>query len=296
MLFIALTIGFMSCKKTPETPAHVEPVKVKLFDAVFYVDMDVYTLQFTTKGVEGNNSVNVTSFSFTINSVKGKGLDFPKGTYTLKDMDNKPNMTFVETPAGQELYKEVTLNFENKNVTAEMVDVKGNKYKIVCTDDIVFDEYYGGGGGETDLFKDEPKDKTTINFTATELFAEKINYTTAGYSYSEGNFTLKDSQRAIDLYLTLAFNADHKGTFQINKSFANNTILASSGCGDPGLPQPSCMYNVGAEETKVAPYYFFASGTVTITANSITVNATSHFGSTINATYNGAVNPTIITK
>lgn len=295
MLFMALTLSFVACNENPETQPTSEATQVKLFDAVFYVSQKTYVLQFITEGTEvGEKSVtNGTLFSFTIKYDNGEEANLPKGTYTLDDMINVAKLTYVETDKGQTLYKEVTLNFDNSKVTAKMVDVNGKEYNIICNDNIVFEEFGDNGGGNENPYEDEPEEQSTMNFTATNIDATYTTY--AEYSMSEGFFTISDSEKAIDLYLSLAMNADYKGSFPINDTYMNNTILASDGF-QYDEPQPSCMYNIGAGETKVAPYYFFASGTVTITENSITINATSHFGSTINATYNGAINPTIVNR
>ena len=71
-----------------------------------------------------------------------------------------------------------------------------------------------------------------------------------------------------------------------------NTIIKSTGIKDNKV-SPSYISKTTTENGQkflAAPFYFFASGTATVSATAIDFNITSHFGSTLKLKYTGSLN------
>jgi uncharacterized repeat protein (TIGR02543 family) len=120
-------------------------------------------------------------------------------------------------------------------------------------------------------YSDEDPTPITLNLSGTGL-----------YLATEGLYSISVS----DGYTFIAgiavySNAGIAGVYPIDFSEENGTALASSGGNaDTDYPSFVMMYEAG----NYAGSYYLVSGTVTITAENITVNAKSYYGSTINIT------------
>ena len=82
-----------------------------------------------------------------------------------------------------------------------------------------------------------------------------------------------------------------EGTYTVNDTKAVNTVLKSKGIVDKKISL-SIVCSVVKKNDKYyvsAPFYFFDNGTVIVTAENITFNVKSHFGSTLNLKYTGSM-------
>lgn len=152
----------------------------------------------------------------------------------------------------------------------------------------------GEGGGDDPIvdpvegdYSFEPTTVTTI--TETMDYAEYV--IVADYNMIE--VYMESETSIIDLWLfadNLA-NGIPAGTYTINSTMESNTAMASPG-GDDEYDYPSYLATDFTAEGYTSAYYLTA-GTVTVTkedANTkIVVAATSYYGSTINATYEGEI-------
>lgn len=150
------------------------------------------------------------------------------------------------------------------------------------------------GGGDDPIvdpvegdYSFEPTTVTTI--TETMDYAEYV--IVADYNMIE--VYMESETSIIDLWLfadNLA-NGIPAGTYTINSTMEPNTAMASPG-GDDEYDYPSYLATDFTAEGYTSAYYLTA-GTVTVTkedANTkIVVAATSYYGSTINATYEGEI-------
>ena len=80
------------------------------------------------------------------------------------------------------------------------------------------------------------------------------------------------------------------GVYNVSDSKEAKTVLKSAGMSGSNVSY-SFYSKLTPEGYVDAPYYFFDSGTATVTSTSITFNVTTHFGSTLNLTYDGDMTP-----
>jgi len=80
------------------------------------------------------------------------------------------------------------------------------------------------------------------------------------------------------------------GVYNVSDSRAVKTVLKSTGISGNSVTY-SFYSKLNANGYVDAPFYFFDNGTVTVTATNITFNVTTHFGSTLNFTYDGDMTP-----
>ena len=146
----------------------------------------------------------------------------------------------------------------------------------------------GGGseGGEGELdYSFEPTEVTTIDETMLE--ADWIDYTVDGLVL----VWLGNEQYEVSLAVLTTEAAMPVGTFKINDSAEENTVLASPG-GDETDDYPSFVAADFEGDVYNAAYYL-VSGNVTISVAedvyTIKLDAKSYNGSTIKMTYTGAV-------
>ncbi|MGM9783356.1 MAG: hypothetical protein ACI3ZV_07710 [Paludibacteraceae bacterium] len=146
----------------------------------------------------------------------------------------------------------------------------------------------GGGseGGEGELdYSFEPTEVTTIDETMLE--ADWIDYTVDGLVL----VWLGNEQYEVSLAVLTTKAAMPVGTFEINDSEAENTVLASPG-GDETDDYPSFVAANFEGDSYHAAYYL-VSGNVTISVAedvyTIKLDAKSYNGSTIKMAYTGAV-------
>lgn len=148
-----------------------------------------------------------------------------------------------------------------------------------------------GGGDEGDYnFDYEPATQSTfnINFGDSSYVEDMMN------EYGVIDLYMWNDDYDAELYFIVdAADANTiipVGTYSISGSEAANTVLASPG-GDEMYDYPSVMmtgyeYDPDWGEWYYTEAYYLASGTVTVAQNgkivTVTINAVSHFGSTIN--------------
>ena len=145
------------------------------------------------------------------------------------------------------------------------------------------------------LFQKEPMTPTTINFAPTQAV-----YDTWVSHYQIMIYLPKGND-----FIQLNFVADKvtpgtivaPGTYAINDSYDKGTVRASEGF-EEGYDNDGSAYYLNASFEEFGGWipetaYFFKTGTVKVESSSkgikITVNATSHYGSTISAVYEGGL-------
>lgn len=152
-------------------------------------------------------------------------------------------------------------------------------------------------------FLGEPKQKTTLTeeWTTGTLLGRDIK------NSSLKSVALRTGANANGYGIVVVFIADKnaaklpEGQYNVaeisqNNPPAANTILKSEGSvydqkSDNYVLTASFLAKPGAEGYG-APFYFFDSGTATVTATEITFNITTHFGSTLNLKYTGSLDIT----
>lgn len=152
-------------------------------------------------------------------------------------------------------------------------------------------------------FSDEPKQKTTLTeeWTTGTLLGKDIKNSPLK------SVTLRTSANANGYGIVVMFIADKnaaklpEGSYNVaeisqNNPPAANTIVKSEGSvydqkSDKYFLTASFLAKPGTEGYG-APFYFFHSGTATVTATEITFNITTHFGSTLNLKYTGSLDIT----
>ena len=152
-------------------------------------------------------------------------------------------------------------------------------------------------------FLDEPKQKTTLTeeWTTGTLIGRDIK------NSSLKSVVLRTGANANGYGIVVMFIADKnaaklpEGSYNVaeisqNNPPAANTIVKSEGS---VYDNKSKKYFLTASflakpgtEGYGAPFYFFHSGTATVTATEITFNITTHFGSTLNLKYTGSLDIT----
>ena len=90
----------------------------------------------------------------------------------------------------------------------------------------------------------------------------------------------------IELY-TAAGATSINGTYTLAKTQAAGTAMSSPG-GDAQYDYP-CFIGTDISDQGYDTSYYMITGTVTVTDNSVSYNATSYFGSTLTGSYSGTV-------
>ncbi len=152
-------------------------------------------------------------------------------------------------------------------------------------------------------FLDEPKQKTTLTeeWTTATLIGRDIKNSTLK------SVTLRTSANANGYGIVVMFIADKnaaklpEGQYNVAEISKKNPPVANTIVKSEGsvYDQKSDKYFLTASflakpgtEGYGAPFYFFHSGTATVTATEITFNITTHFGSTLNLKYTGSLDIT----
>lgn len=227
------------------------------------------------------------------------------GNFDLVELDNDEVSVYV--------YGLLTAAGENQKFQEMGID-KGDT--LTCK--AVYKEYNGkaeaenaifvsvkkgeGGGEEEELFYDyEPEEATTLNITF-----KGISITDYTAEYGVVDIILTDNEEgdyeealewAYLEFVTSSYDDEAglpAGTYQINDSEADGTFTASPG-GDDDYDYP-CYLGVPADEEGYYNPYYIVSGTVTISAEGIEVNAKSYFGSTLKLVYNAPKDAVETTK
>ncbi len=153
-----------------------------------------------------------------------------------------------------------------------------------------------GEGGEEEGGEEEGE--LDYTYEPTEVTTLNLNLSKGDYVQQTGYIDMFFTGEEADLELIFMVNEVvaqtivPAGTYEINNTEAENTVLASPG-GDDIYDYPSVVYTQYDEEGYYNAAYYLMSGTVTVSAEGegvrIVVAATSYNGSTINATYSGVV-------
>lgn len=179
----------------------------------------------------------------------------------------------------------ITQNGNNYNITGSLIDEKGVSYNIS----------YSGELKKYDSFKDETTPAQTINVACNWIDVE--DYIA---EYGDVYFYMGDDNYQITLDVFIDY-IDYNtilpvGTYPINSSNSLGTILASEGMGYTGA-LPSNMLAIGydqeTDEYYATDVWYIVSGQLQVsqTTNGVRyeLNATTKYGSTINAVYEGQV-------
>ncbi len=140
-----------------------------------------------------------------------------------------------------------------------------------------------------DAYELEDPTVVTENFTFTSASATK-------YAAENGvhfvSFELESATNTLAAGLFIAEGATSLvGTYQVSESGAAGTCLASTGGDEAGNVYYTFLGTL-VDGALNAPIWFITGGSITITAEGATCNLTSYFGSTLTATYTGAINMT----
>lgn len=153
------------------------------------------------------------------------------------------------------------------------------------------------GGDEGDLnFDYEPTTATTLNITFDEVYEQDFTED-AGYALTDLYFVSEDYE--MEVYVFAPKDAQCgvvPGVYPINDTYEDGTVQASPG-GDDYYDYPTYIAADFEYDEEWGWYYntsyYLVSGTLKVekVAEGVryTINAKSHFGSTITATYTGAV-------
>lgn len=153
------------------------------------------------------------------------------------------------------------------------------------------DEEIGGGEDDEFTYEYEPTEQTTIRETMT--YGAFYDFTA---DYGQVEVYLENENYALDM-LVMAQSLDAKlvlapGTYAINASMENGTVLASPG-GDDYYDYPTVVLTDFDEDGTYYTAYYLQSGTVTVTQVAegihLVLEGKSYYGSTIQMEYTGAL-------
>lgn len=300
-------IGFTSCKPhTPPPPPDPTATETDFLQLGYIGDAGggagyyFYVLQLTDKGMVSNGEIvkagNIYRFVLIrdanepvngkFNITAGTYNGTAAGSYEVNTFELGENSTVTPVDAsGKDAgtatsFTSGTLTFEANKITF--------KGKTADKDyEIVYNGTYEGVDARPNPWLGEPETATTIN----ETFVAAVALTNYGDFYQNGttNFwaVISDNANqqqitkyaALDILDAAGRTALADGVYNISDTKAAGTVIKSSGLkGQKFTPSYYINRQVGV--------YYLVSGTVTVSGgNTITVNATSHFGSTINLTY-----------
>ena len=143
-------------------------------------------------------------------------------------------------------------------------------------------------------FEWEPEEATTINLTFTDL--DVLDMTeNLGYACTSLYLSNDDYEMSLSVFTSTIEGETilPVGTYPINDSYEDNTVMASPG-GYEDYDFPSYLitgfeYNEASNSWSYNTVYYLASGTMEVIGMEggvqLEIHATTHFGSTVNATY-----------
>lgn len=185
-----------------------------------------------------------------------------------------------------------------------MTNINATSVTLTCVKQIRFysiDFYFeanpdveldGGGNGDDGEYTYEWEPTTPTTITATMDYAAAYDFA-EGYGFVE--LYLENDDYYADLYVLADFDAQlgvPAGTYQVASSGETGTVWASSG-GNEEEDEPSYLAADFDAEGYYNTSYYFAGGTLTVSASTKGVKyemaITTHFGSTLNLTYEGPV-------
>ena len=201
------------------------------------------------------------------------------GEYCFYDISEEEYYTLVQGSI------QITKNANNYTITGAMVGDNGVTYNISYTGELI----------EYDVFSAEPVPAQDFKLACNWIEEEDYIAEYGDVYFYMGN---DDYQITLDVYLEAMDDITilPVGTYTINSSSANGTILASAGMSAYGA-LPSNMYAVAYDQATGEPYatdvWYIVSGSLQVsqTAKGVRyeLNATTSKGSTIQAVYEGSV-------
>ena len=262
LIAAVMMVAFASCKKDQK----VESV----------------TLSATTKSIKVGEEFTLKA-TVTPSDAKNKAVTWESDKATVATVDKNGKVKGI---AAGEATITVTTVDENKTATCKVTVTASSDPdpKPDPDDNSAFKNY-------------EPETKTTMN---EEWNAGKIEVV---QTVDPVNLVfLETDENANGFVCTIALVVDKNATklpeatynvVDIKKA-ALNTIIKSTGIKNNQV-SPSYISKTTTENGKkflATPFYFFASGTATVSATAIDFNITSHFGSTLKLKYTGSLNIT----
>ena len=201
------------------------------------------------------------------------------GEYCFYDISEEEYYTLVQGSI------QITKNANNYTIAGAMVGDNGVTYNISYTGELI----------EYDVFSAEPVPAQEFKLACNWIEVEDYIAEYGDVYFYMGN---DDYQITLDVYLEAMDDITilPVGTYAINASTTNGTILASSGMSAYGA-LPSNMYAVAYDQATGEPYatdvWYIVSGSLQVSQSTRGVryelNATTSKGSTIQAVYEGDV-------
>ncbi len=269
----------------------------------------LYQVVMVPKGTMESGKVKKagTMYVFILSGTAPSGSNFNPATGDYAWAEGYGSMTVsAENSYWRPFDESGTFTSEAAAFTAGTFTVAADKLSFVGTNSegavnvaysgsYTFKDNTSQGGGAAD-YEGEPTEKTTYTETL-PLGA----ITDTGDFYQSGTKDLfaffKNSETATkvllaDFFISLSSTTFTPGTYTINNTKAEMTMLASQGWPQGAQSwQASSFYAEGTTNTQgglnIEKIYFIVSGTATVTANKLEIAAKSYYGSTINITYTG---------
>ncbi len=198
-------------------------------------------------------------------------------TYTGKIVNGKfvkPLVPFIEGELDLAANK---ISFKGK-------DSNGDEYELVA------DGTYTVEDASPKPFGEEPTEVTTITKTWNNGEIRMVQASDGKKPFLLATAPDADGMAVFAYFFETADATKLDGVYNVSDTEEVKTVLKSKG--SIGSSVYYSFYSKLTSEGYVdAPYYFFDSGTATVTSTSITFNVTTHFGSTLNLTYTGNMTP-----
>lgn len=293
VLLAVLALGLTACKENPETPSEDNREKLDDYRSAYLMDRNGYRYQIKlfTAGTLSKETETILSdgclYSFDLVLERAPiGGTMPNGVYNVRDMKRDYIYVLPYTTSGIGEYRAIregTLTVESDKVTLQIKDSKGKTHEAIYNSSMKVKSW------EDMPYELESKTPTDVNITFAEVkYARYSDYENSGKRLLWLDLTNADKDWAhLGLYTNIDDN--YNGVYQINSSLSVGTASASSGY--DGEEFTISIIHKSRQYVEMVTY-FLASGTITITDSGITINAKSHFGSTINTTYSGTFTAT----
>lgn len=287
---------------TPEpTPDPVTPVEtVALYSAGYWGDYyetgteNFYFIFLSDEAMVGSTGVEAAGTVYFLDIVSATQTNlFPaSGTYTFDANSSGTANTFTAVSSSISVYDD-DLNETEVLFTAGTVTISTSAAGYLIEATVTGDdgkEYkfrYDGPVAASDNtpYGSEPETVSTLNLTMTSFTGTNYeDYYSLGTDDIEIVLESATSGAAIECFGPLGSTTLPTGSYSFARTGAEYTILSSTGYNSQyGYMTPSYVV------TDDGSYYFLQSGTMTVTASGLTLNATSAKGSTINISYSGAM-------
>ncbi len=308
-----------SCKVTVEGFSAVAETKIDVLSFQYLGDhtlgegFHMYRLDLVPSGtvrIEDNGSYSFIKkgaiFSFYLSSnapANTNNLKPTFGDYTISQ--NYSKMTFDKEQSflweyddygifadERPKYKSGTINIGENTITFKGIDELDRKYNLSFAGDYTILDL------RPNEWADEPQEPTTINktYSSGELI---IGGVIPGTNTRQiWLLTKPDPSDQLVASIVFVISGDASvltpGTYTVSDSREKNTILKSTGSLESHQGKRYANSFVGTSDGEYyykPPMYFIDSGTAVVTTDKITFNLVSHFGSTINITYDGDMEP-----